>query len=118
MHDYRKLHVWAEAIDLVTAIYKLTDSFPKKEIYGITAQMRKCSVSIPSNIAEGAGRKTDGEFIVFLGYSNGSCCELETQLIISKNIELIDIDTLNSFSEKLQRIEKMIFKLVESLKKE
>ena len=68
MHDFKKLDVWKISIDFVTEIYRITETFPKTKIYGLTNQIRKSTVSIPSNIAEGAGRKNNGEFRLFLGY--------------------------------------------------
>ena len=115
MHDYKKLDVWNLAIELVTEVYRITDSFPKTEVYVITTQIRRSAVSIPSNIAEGAGRKSEGQFKVFLGYAYGSSCELETQLIISEKLKYIDSEALNILSKKKASIQKMIYKLIESL---
>ena len=83
---YRDLLVWQKAIALVTDIYRLTQGFPREELYGLTSQIRRAAVSIPSNIAEGQGRLTRGEFRQFLGQARGSYAELETQLIIAKNL--------------------------------
>jgi four helix bundle protein len=82
-HDLR---VWQEAIDLVEAIYDLTKRFPKTEIYGLISQMRRSAVSVPSNIAEGAARLSDREFIQFLGVARGSLSELETQITIAERL--------------------------------
>ena len=116
MHDFKKLNVWILAINLVTEIYKTTESFPKTETYGLTNQMRRCAVSIPSNIAEGAGRKGIGEFKLFLGYAYGSCCELETQLIIACNLNFMSSEDQTKLTYNLNEIEKMIYKLMQSLK--
>ena len=89
MHNYKKLDVWKESVNLVTEIYLLTDNFPDKEKFGLVSQINRCAVSIPSNIAEGAGRSSKKEFSLFLGYALGSSFELETQLIISNNLNLI-----------------------------
>ncbi len=89
MHDYKKLNVWKESIELITNIYKTTNKFPSTEKFGLISQINRCSVSIASNIAEGAGRNTAGEFRQFLGIAKGSCYELETQLIVSKNLGYI-----------------------------
>ncbi len=83
MHNYKKLEVWKESVNLVTEIYLLTDNYPDKEKFGLISQINRCAVSIPSNIAEGAGRSSKKEFALFLGYSLASSFELETQLIIS-----------------------------------
>ena len=115
MHDFKKLNVWNEAIKLVTEIYEITDKFPRKEVYGISNQIRRSAISIPSNIAEGSGRKSSGSFKLFLSYSYGSCCELETQLIIAKNINYIEENILNKLIEKISVIEKMLTNLSKSI---
>ena len=86
MNYVKELKVWQKAIELVTETYLKTQLFPKEEIYGLTSQIRRCAVSIPSNIAEGFGRKTDKDFSNFLSISLGSAFEFETQLIICKNL--------------------------------
>jgi len=90
MGTHEKLDVWKLSIDFVTHIYKITQSFPSEEKFGLTNQMRRAAVSIPSNIAEGAARKSDKENIQFLYISLGSLSELETQLIISQNLDYFD----------------------------
>ena len=82
--SFRDLVVWQRAIDLTLAIYKLTGGFPDSERFSLTNQMRRASVSIASNIAEGYGRSTKGEYALFLGHARGSCSELETQIVIAK----------------------------------
>jgi four helix bundle protein len=84
--DFRNLVVWQKAIAFVTEVYRATQSFPNEEKFGLTSQLRRASVSIPSNIAEGQGRLTRGEFRQFLGHAKGSICEVETQLIIAHNL--------------------------------
>jgi four helix bundle protein len=84
--DYKDLIVWQKAIDLVVEIYAVTKAFPKEELYGLTSQLRRCAVSVPSNIAEGQGRLTRGEFRQFLGHAKGSLGEMETQLIIAERL--------------------------------
>ena len=91
MNYFKELKVWQKAIELVTETYLKTQNFPKEEIYGLTSQIRRCAVSIPSNIAEGCGRKTNKDFSNFLGISLGSSFEFETQLIICKNLNFINI---------------------------
>jgi four helix bundle protein len=83
---YRDLVVWQKAMELVTEIYKATERFPKEEIYGLTSQLRRAAISVPSNIAEGQGRLTKKEFHHFLGYARGSLLEMETQLLIAQNL--------------------------------
>src|SRR5205085_9892033 len=85
--NYQDLIVWQRAMDLVEGVYRLTATFPKSEIYGLCSQMRRASVSIPSNIAEGQGRGGDPEFVRFLRISYGSVRELETQLLIAQRLE-------------------------------
>ena len=86
---YRDLIAWQKAIDLVTAVYEQTKTFPKEELYGLMSQMRRAAVSVPSNIAEGQGRHSTNEFRHFLGNAQGSLYELETQIIISRRLGLI-----------------------------
>lgn len=86
MKWHHDLDAWKRAIELVANIYKVTDGFPKHEIYGLSQQMRRSAVSIPSNMAEGAGRKSAKEFLHFLSISQGSMAELETQLIIAEKL--------------------------------
>ena len=92
---YKDMEVWKEAINLVTGIYRITEKFPDKEIYGIISQMRRCVISIPSNIAEGAVKHSDKDTLRFLDISLGSLAELDTQIIIAKNLGYIsDIDEI------------------------
>lgn len=86
MRDHKELEVWKESIALVSDIYMVTASFPKEEIYGLTNQLRRAAVSVPSNIAEGAGRQTMKEFVHFLYVAAGSLSELETQIIIAEKL--------------------------------
>ena len=116
MHNYKELEVWKKSVDLAEAIYNLTNSFPDSEKFGITSQMRRCSVSIASNIAEGAGRNSKGEFGQFLGYAYGSSCELETQLLIAFKVNLMDEKDKISSISKIDEIQKMIFSLKKTLR--
>lgn len=116
MHNFKELNIWRKSIDLATEIYKATSNFPAEEKFGLISQMRRCAVSIPSNIAEGAGRNTNGEFRQFLGIANGSSFELYTQLILSNKLKLIDDDTMNPILKEIDEIQKMNFKLQESKK--
>jgi four helix bundle protein len=106
--SYRDLEVWKLSIEFVKEMYVVTNNFPTTEIYGLTNQIRRAAVSIPSNIAEGQGRNSAKEFKQFLAISLGSMAELETQLIISNSIGYIGENELNNFLEKLDRIRKMI----------
>lgn len=115
MSNHKDLDAWKLSIDLVTEIYKKTKEFPKEELYGLTSQIRRCAVSIPSNIAEGSARQSDKELIQFLYIALGSCAELETQLIISEN--LYYITEAKSISDQLTTIKKTILGLIKYLKK-
>lgn len=110
--NHKELDVWKESIELTKKIYNITKNFPKEELYGLTSQIRRASVSIPSNIAEGSARNSDKEFIQFLYVSLGSLAELETQLIISKEIEY----NKYLFEEEIEKIKKMILGLIKYLK--
>ena len=115
MNNYKELKLWQKSVDLAVKIYEATRSFPKEEIYGLTSQVRRCAVSIPSNIAEGAGRNTKNDFKNFLSISNGSSCELETQLIIANRIELLDINLFETLQNDIVEIQKMNWALRKSL---
>ena len=118
MHDYKQLKVWSKSIDLVVDIYKATSEFPKEEKYGLISQMRRCAVSVPSNIAEGAGRNSDKEFCHFLSVAHGSFYELETQLIVSQRLELIDKTISDELCAKINEVQKMSYNLQSKLKAE
>lgn len=110
--SHKDLEVWKKAITLVTDVYSITSFFPKEEIYGITSQIRRSAVSIPSNIAEGAARQTNKEFIQFLHIASGSCAELDTQFIIAMNIGYLSIEQYNSIKINIEEIGKMINGLI------
>jgi four helix bundle protein len=116
MNYYKKLEVWKEAMILVTEVYQLTKKFPKEELYALTSQIKRCSVSIPSNIAEGAGRNGRKEFISFLGIAGGSCCELDTQLILAERLGYLDSTDTIAVLARLESIKRMNVKLIQSLK--
>ena len=103
---YKNLEIYREAIELVTDIYKVTEDFPQNEQYGMVSQMRRCAVSIPSNIAEGCGRYSDKETVKFLSIAAGSIEELDTQLEIALRLNFID--DISSLSEKLQKVKALI----------
>ena len=104
MHNLKELKIWQKAIDLAVDVYKATRYFPKEETYNLTAQTRRSAISIPSNIAESAGRNSVNEFVHFLGISNGSSYELQTQLIISNRLDLLKRGSLKSFARINRRI--------------
>src|SRR2546426_9934145 len=108
MRPHQKLEVWIKALELVTDVYKDTESFPKEERYGLTSQIRRAAVSIPANIAEGAGRHSKKEFAYFLSNSQGSTSELETELIIAHRLGYIDETTFSRLVSQLERIGRLI----------
>jgi four helix bundle protein len=109
------LKIWNISIELVEEIYKLTEDFPKTEIYGITSQIKRAAVSVASNIAEGASRQTTKEFIQFLYISLGSLSEVETQLIIAERLNFIK-KSVDNILKKIRGLKKMILNMVKSLK--
>lgn len=117
MKTHKDLDVWKFSIDLVIKIYKLTDNFPSDEKYGIINQMRRSAVSIPSNIAEGAGRTSTKEFANFISISLGSLSELETQLIISQKLSFLNFDSFDEIMNDLIQIRKMLLGLKKSLRR-
>lgn len=115
MHRYKELKVWQKAIDLAVEVYQITEKLPKEERYGLISQINRCVVSIPSNIAEGAGRNTSKDFNHFLGISLGSSFELDTQLVISNRLGYVSSDDFEKIESELEHIQNMIAKLKQSL---
>ena len=113
--DFRDLIVWQKAIEFVTDVYRITQTFPPEERFGLSSQLRRAAVSIPSNIAEGQGRLTTGEFRQFLGQAKGSVCEVETQLIIAHNLSYIT--DLNPLLNKLHELARLLNGLLNSISK-
>ena len=118
MHNFRELKIWQEALEISKLTYKLTKSFPSSEIYGLTSQMNRAAVSIPSNIAEGAGRNGNKEFTQFLNIAIGSCFELETQIILAFEFAYIKKEELEKFLLDINKLEKMINSLISTLRKQ
>ena len=116
MHQYKELKLWQKSIDLVTRIYSLTRNFPQVEKFGLVSQINRSAVSIPSNIAEGAGRNSDKEFVQFLAFAHASSFELETQLIISKNLSYVSQEELIVLTDQLIELQKMNFAMQLKLK--
>ena len=111
LKSYKELFVWQKSIELVEKIYNLTSKLPKEEIYGLSSQMRRSAVSIPSNMAEGYARKNKKEFVQFLRISYGSGAELETQIIISKNLyKNINYEDTESLLEEIQKMLNVLIK--------
>lgn len=108
---YKDLEVWKKSIELSIKIYKITENFPKNEMYGLTSQIRRCAVSIPSNIAEGCARYSDKDTLRFLEIAFGSLSEMDTQLIISDKLNYINYD------EDLQKEVSQLNALIQGTKK-
>lgn len=108
MHNFKELNSWQEAKDLSVLIYKITNNFPASEIYGIASQIKRAAVSIPSNIAEGAGRNTDKDFSRFIAIALGSAFELETQIIIVHELNYIEAELYKELLLKINEIQKKL----------
>lgn len=115
-NSFRDLTVWQRSLQLSVAVYRMTREFPREELYGLTSQIRRAAVSVPSNIAEGQGRLKGGEFRQFLSIARGSNCELQTQLEIARALEFGNPKALDEAEALSHEIGKMIFALLESLK--
>lgn len=115
LKNYKELNVWQSAYQLCLAIYKATKDFPKEELYGLTSQIRRSAVSVPSNIAEGYGRKTTREYIQALYIAYGSICELETQILLSGDLGYIKTENLGKLKKDIGDVERMLMGLIKSL---
>jgi len=111
MKSVKNLDIYKKAHDLTLSLYKQTKNFPEEEKYGIISQIKRASISIPANIAEGAGRNTDKDFSRFLDIATGSSFELETLIILSLNLEFIDDSIYLRIIEYIEEIQKMLFSL-------
>lgn len=116
IQNYQELLIWQKGMEIVKAVYKITHSFPKEEIYGITSQIRRSAVSIPSNIAEGRSRASGKEFIQFLKITLGSLAELETQLLIAKDIGYLREEEIRPLIGLLDEERKMLNSIIYKLK--
>jgi four helix bundle protein len=112
MTSYKDLLVYQKSIQLVTTVYQLTENYPQKEVFGITNQIRRASISIPSNIAEGSARNYSKEYIQFLHIALGSAAELDTQLEISTNLKYLKKEEYLKLTEQLNEISKLLFGLI------
>ena len=117
MHKLENLKIWHKAMLVTELVYELSAGFPKEEKFGLTNQIRRCAVSVPSNIAEGAGRNTKGEFANFLGIANGSLYELQTQLLLASRLGFVSEDSINEILKSVTEIQKMNYKLIITLNK-
>ena len=117
LRNYKELKVWQKSYRLCLEIYKITKRFPKEERYGLTSQIRRSAVSVPSNIAEGYGRKTTPEYIRFLYIAYGSNCEMETQILLSGDLGYIETGKLEILQVGIGEVERMLKALINSLEK-
>jgi four helix bundle protein len=115
MHNLKELKIWNKAMDLSIEVYKATADFPADERFGLVSQSRRAAVSIPSNIAEGAGRNSPKEFTNFLGIANGSSYELQTQLVISNRLNLLNDEKLDSLLKQIDELQKMNYSFQNTL---
>lgn len=114
-NTFRDLRVWRQAMDLAVAVYRITDTFPKHELYGLSQQMRRAAVSVASNIAEGKGRRHDKEFRQFLFHARGSLLELETQLTIAMRLEYLTEKQAGEVQQQATQVGRSLTGLVNSL---
>jgi len=117
MRPHESLDVWGKAVDFVVLVYKSTEHFPKEEKFGLTSQIRRAAVSIPANIAEGAGRKSIKEFLHFLSNAQGSASEVETELLIARRLDFLDESNYLRLSSLLDEIGRMLTGLCHHLER-
>ena len=115
LKNYKDLKVWQKSYQSCLEIYRITKGFPKEERYGLTSQIRRAAVSVPSNIAEGYGRKTTPEYIRALYIAYGSNCELETQILLSHDLSYIKADDMDKIHYDIGEVERMLKALIKSL---
>ena len=116
MRPHQKLDAWSKSVDLVVGIYRATEKFPKEERYGLTSQLRRAAVSVPANIAEGAGRHSQKEFAHFLSNAQGSASELETELIIANRLGYLSLALYLRLIAELERIGRLITGLTKRIR--
>lgn len=117
MQTFKDLKVWNKSIDLAVDLYKATMDLPQEEKYGLTSQMRRSGVSVPSNIAEGYGRYSDKETVHFSKIANGSLAELETQLIICERLGMIEQDKIDNLTNQIEEVGRMLTSFIKSKEK-
>jgi four helix bundle protein len=114
-NSYKDLIVWQRAVTMVTEVYRATQSFPREETYGLTSQVRRSAVSVASNIAEGQGRISPGEFRQFLGMARGSLIEMETQIVIAGNLGYMKNETVDRLTTRSAEVNRLLHGLMQSL---
>jgi four helix bundle protein len=117
LRDYTELVAWQKAMDFVEAVYQASKTFPKDELFGLTSQVRRAAVSIPSNIAEGQSRRSSREFLQFLSIARGSLSEVETQLVISKRLNYLSREQLTDLQHKSAELGRVINGLTNAIQK-
>ena len=115
MRDFHKYQVWQRGHQFALDVYKRTKDFPKEELFGMTSQLRRASTSIPINIAEGCGRRSDAEFAHFLNIAAGSASEVEEELLLSFDLEFLDKEPFLQLDKEVKEIKAMLGKLIETL---
>jgi four helix bundle protein len=115
LRNFKELHVWQKAYQLCLEVYNVSKNFPPEDKFGLTSQMRRAAISIPSNIAEGYGRKTIPDYVRCLYIAYGSTCELETQTLLSGDLNYLDETKQNLLIEKIKEVERMLMALIKSL---
>ena len=115
MKDFKELKVWHKAYALSLAVYEQSRKFPKEELYGLTSQLRRAAVSVGANIAEGCGRRSDGEFIRFLQIARGSASEMEHHLLLARDLKFLANETHRDLEKKLLEVQRMLTSLVISI---
>ena len=116
MQDFRKLTVWKRSHSLTLAVYQITNTFPKSEIYGLTSQIRRACISIPANIAEGCGRGSGAELGQFLRIAQGSASELEYHLLLANELHFLNAQEYNNLNNQLNEIRRMLTAFINKLK--
>ena len=115
LKDLKELKVWHKAYDLALAIYEASRSFPREEMYGLTSQLRRAAVSIGANIAEGCGRRSDGELVRFLQIARGSASEVEHHLLLARDLKFLQAVTHQDIQKRMQEVQRMLTSLVSSI---
>jgi four helix bundle protein len=115
IHSYRDLRVWNEAMELAVACYRMTGSFPREEMFGMTSQIRRASASVPANIAEGYGRESAGSYVQFLRNAQGSLKELETHVLLAHRVELVSREDAAPVLDRADLVGKMLRGLIRSI---
>lgn len=117
MQDFRKLLVWQKGHELVLHVYRVSRGFPREELFGLTSQMRRCAVSVPSNIAEGSGRGSDPDFARFLIIAMGSSSELEYQLLLARDLGYVEAESHRSIETLVKEVKKMLAALIKRVQR-